>query len=255
MAPSQLDLFWSIYEGASEAKKAEVSPAKAELSSASKISSTISEIRAGLIPALNETLEQVVVPEDEAVAQKKFEQALSLYERAFPLEERRSRASLIESLRRPDCKMYSVMWANEAAAFIIAWDLKVGEKEFVFVEHMAVNSKVRSRGYGSAVLNRIAGGKDLMLEVEPPDYVEGSARTKRIRFYGRKLKLHLNNQFDYVQPPYDEGGRYVPLALMSRPPIADRAQFEQYAKVIYETVYGLKDGKLPLDGLPLFDSG
>lgn len=59
-----------------------------------------------------------------------------------------------------------------------------------FVLYLAVNSRVRSRGYGSAILADIAAsypGKPISLDIEPvesdaPNYEQ---RVKRLRFYER----------------------------------------------------------------------
>jgi len=64
----------------------------------------------------------------------------------------------------------------------------VTEGDIFFVMFFAVNSEIRNRGYGSAILDFIRSKyprKEIMLHIEPLDEAEAnySERVRRLRFY------------------------------------------------------------------------
>ena len=82
---------------------------------------------------------------------------------------------------------------------------------FIYIEHFAIASTLRSQGYGSEALKTLitTQGKPIVLEAEPP--TDDTTR-RRIRFYERSgLTLY---DFPYIQPAYTPTSNPVELRLM-----------------------------------------
>lgn len=78
----------------------------------------------------------------------------------------------------------------------------------VFILFLAVNGKVRSKGYGSRILSQIKElhpGKTIFLDVEKPDEKaeNNHQRLKRIEFYRRNGIVDTNNSFTYDGITYE----------------------------------------------------
>ena len=105
--------------------------------------------------------------------------------------------------------------------------------EFVYVEHFAISSSLRSQGYGTEVLSTFIQSqqKPLILEAEPPT---DETTRRRIRFYERHgLTLF---DFPYMQPAYTAESQPVPLCLMGTldPSVTPLAQV---SRVLHSKVY------------------
>ena len=87
----------------------------------------------------------------------------------------------------------------------------IAHKDVLFVLYLAVNDKVRSKGYGSAILAKLAQeamGKTIMLNVERPDDQAENAgqRERRLKFYVK------NGYFDTGYIMREKGGDYLILS-------------------------------------------
>ena len=83
--------------------------------------------------------------------------------------------------------------------------------EFTYIEHFAINTELRSQGYGSKAISTLIKQKEnpIVLEAEPPT---DELTRRRIRFYERQgLTLY---DFHYLQPAYTEASQPVELRLM-----------------------------------------
>ena len=103
-----------------------------------------------------------------------------------------------------------------------------------YIEHFAVDEKYRNNKLGSVMLEEYLNmsKSPVILEVELP----GSEFTdRRIGFYKRHgFKF---NDYDYVQPPMEEGKSPVPLRIMSWPNNISAEEYERYRKILYKKVY------------------
>ena len=80
-------------------------------------------------------------------------------------------------------------------------------KKTVFVLYLAVNAKIRSKGYGSQIITWIKEkypNRDIFLNVEKPDEnaQNNHQRMKRIEFYQRNGIFDTNQSFDYEGVTY-----------------------------------------------------
>lgn len=158
----------------------------------------------------------------------------ALYESAFPAEERRPTAAwtqLVEQSRQFRVMAYAA--ADRLTGFISYWDFN----DFVYVEHFAVSTQERNRGWGAQIfklLQKEIGWRPVVLEVETPDTPMAA---RRIGFYER-LGLVLSN-VPYMQPPYRKGDDWFPLLLMSTDNAFLSANATRVKREIHTKVYGV----------------
>ncbi|MFT2011243.1 GNAT family N-acetyltransferase [Pontibacter sp. 13R65] len=155
----------------------------------------------------------------------------TLYEAAFPVEERRRFEQLINLLQEPLMHLQAVVQQNVLAGFLIYWELDNN----LFLEHLAVKPQLRGQGVGQHILQwllQLAYDKQVLLEVEKPTT---NLAQKRIQFYQR-AGFTLHAHFNYQQPPYERNGQPVPLLLMSKQAI-NTTELSQMAALIREKVY------------------
>ena len=119
---------------------------------------------------------------------------------------------------------------GEVIALLTVWALD----EVTFVEHFAVSPALRGGGIGSRLLGEIVATypKPICLEVERP---ETETARRRIDFY-RRNGFHLN-EYDYVQPAYEQARAPVPLYVMTWGQAIDRPTFERIRAALYRHVY------------------
>ncbi len=109
-----------------------------------------------------------------------------LYRSAFPKEERFPLLLLRLMTLEKDVRFSAYYDGTQFAGL----SYTIESEQFYFVLYLAVNPKVRSKGYGSAILAHMrgqAGKKTVVLNVEPPEE-EAENREQRLRrmeFYRR----------------------------------------------------------------------
>ena len=156
----------------------------------------------------------------------------SVYEKmtaAFPYEERRDIDDQKKCLDNGYFNFFEIVDNGTKVGFISLWNFD----EFVFIEHIAVDSDKRSGGYGSKAIELVKEkyGKKIILEAEIPVTEQ---QIKRIRFYDRMgFKI---NDYDYKQPSYHGGGG-LPLKLLSYPDLINREEFDLFIKRTREHPY------------------
>lgn len=158
-----------------------------------------------------------------------------IYMESFPPEERRPWEKIV-SPDAPDSPRLRVIRDESdgtAAGLVTTWEFP----DFIYIEHLAVDSRMRGRGTGALALKALAGcGKPLVLEVEPES--EADPMT------GRRIAFYRRNGFDmldypYIQPPYSPGLPWVPLRLMTTAPGSVSAA--EISDLLHRSVYGFVD--------------
>lgn len=169
---------------------------------------------------------------ENPVPSELFSEIFKIIEYSFPQDERRD---FDEQLAKSNCPEFRTMTLSENGkllGFLNFWELS----DFVYLEHFAVDKNIRGKGLGSELIRQLCalcGGKTIVLEAEPPELNEFSAR--RIEFY-RRLGFHTN-PFPYKQPPYRKGDEPVELVIMSRPQPLSESDFNEKISEIYRRVY------------------
>jgi len=160
-----------------------------------------------------------------------FESFFRLLSESFPSIERRSYENQKKLLYEDS---YSIIVNNDEkeniTAFIANWEFN----DFSFIEHFAVDSKMRGNGMGTSILKDYLNkcNKLIFLEVELP---ENDISVRRIEFY-KRLGFYLND-FEYLQPPLQKQHDFLPLKVMSYPRSVDEMEFINYKNTVYEKVY------------------
>lgn len=163
-------------------------------------------------------------------------QAVSLYEQAFPIEERRESNEWI-TLCNNNPLFYPNIISDEKNAFIgilTYWRFD----DFIYIEHFAISPSLRNMGYGSKALatfkNQISS-TPIILEVELP---KTPIAIKRINFY-KRLGFKLL-PYDYKQPPYQINGEEIPLNIMCANINDMSNKYAYFVKTIHQEVYKVK---------------
>lgn len=160
----------------------------------------------------------------------------SLYESAFPPEERRPAESMCRLVESDELFVAAVERDGAFCGFITWWDLG----DVLFGEHFAMLPECRGGGIGGEVIRRFAAGahKPVLLEVEVP---HDDISERRVGFY-RRNGFELCER-EYLQPPYFAGGEPVPMHLMSYGMTLDDGAFDRLRGLIYSRVYGMPSDK------------
>lgn len=109
-------------------------------------------------------------------------------------------------------------------------------EKFHYVEHFAIDSKLRNGGYGQKAIAYLLQqlNHSVVLEVE---YPEDEMSERRINFYQR-LGFELWKE-EYVQPPYKHGAKPLPMYLMVHGDLVNTKDFELIKATLYKEVYGV----------------
>lgn len=157
----------------------------------------------------------------------------SVYEKSFPCDERRE-FDLVIGLIEHQPNFHLLLIENDGIPVGILsywiWD------GLAYVEHFAIDSRVRGGGLGAQALQQLIEQLRLpiILEVEKP---EDELSRRRISFY-RRLGFTLWPEHHYIQPAYDPGKQALPLLLMTHGlEKFDDKQFKQARRLIYSDVY------------------
>ena len=165
---------------------------------------------------------------------KNFDLFFNILKNSIPENERRDYLSQKKLLFNCNYKPLVFKENNEVLAIMAAWEFK----DFIFIEHLAVNDKLRGKGVGTELIKNYLNKhkKRVFLEVEPPNC---NISKRRVLFYER-LGFCLND-FYYLQQPLNPGDSYLKLNIMSYPNYITEKEFDVYKKVIYKEVYNVED--------------
>ncbi|TWP22732.1 GNAT family N-acetyltransferase [Apibacter muscae] len=156
----------------------------------------------------------------------------NLYEESFPKNERRPKERMLNVYKDEPKFQILLAWSeNNPVGFFNYWDLGT----FIFVEHFAVCSKHRNKGYGSKILNSIKSkvSKPIILEVELP--IEEMAK-RRIIFYERE-GFTLWDKVNYNQPSYYNDGKSYPMKLMALGKLSENSDSQNIINLIHTIPY------------------
>ena len=81
----------------------------------------------------------------KAVTKEDFSAVYKRLVDAFPYEERRDECDEEKCLLKKEFNFCEITDNGESVGIIVFWLFK----EFLFVEHIAINKEIRSKGYGS----------------------------------------------------------------------------------------------------------
>jgi ribosomal protein S18 acetylase RimI-like enzyme len=154
-----------------------------------------------------------------------------IYTLSFPLDERRIGTQQSDIFTKPDYFLNTYISDHQFIGFISFWTAK----EFIFIEHLAIASEFRNRGFGSIIVRSVvkSNPNPIILEIEPP--VDDTSRS-RLHFY-ESLNFKLNDHKHY-QPAYHSGDQPVAMKILSYPDEISDLNYQQFARFQREIVMG-----------------
>ncbi len=163
------------------------------------------------------------------VKEENFSEIYKKLENAFPYEERRDFADYKIYYQNKYFAPFEIIDGENAVGFVNLWVFK----SFVYIEHIAIDPRIRGGGYGTKAINLVKEhfGKMIILESEAP---ETETQIKRIHFY-ENLGFKINS-YEYFQPSFHKG-EPVPLKLLSFPDYLTREEYGLFIKTTKENVY------------------
>lgn len=137
-----------------------------------------------------------------------FEEFKSLYETSFPIFEQRTAAQQETAFQDEHYHLLAFEEGQEFVGFISYWQFAT----HCYVEHFAISSLLRGKGYGSRLLQSFVAASPTMviLEIDP---VVDQVTEARLRFY--KACHFVENAYEHHHPPYREGFQPHPLEVLS----------------------------------------
>lgn len=162
-----------------------------------------------------------------------FDSFFNILDNSFPKSEKRDYPSQKNLLSISNYRPFVFKENDEVLALMAVWEFD----DFIYVEHLAVDSKLRGKGVGSELIKNYLNrcDKRVFLEVEPPNC---ETSKKRVSFY-EKLGFSFND-FYYLQQPLNPGDSPFRLNIMSYPEAICEREFDTYKKDIYKDVYGVE---------------
>ena len=162
-----------------------------------------------------------------------WDEAMTLYEQAFPYPERWPLAGYRRALRDPLFEADGIWVGERFAGLLFHWQGPACR----YLEHLAVAPAWRGRDLGSRVLQafcRRAGR--VILEIDPP---EDEISLRRQRFYERNG--FITNPYLYIHPSFRRPFQPHRLVLMSYPTPLERKEAEGFEAFVLREVLRYSD--------------
>lgn len=151
---------------------------------------------------------------------------------AFPYEERRDESDEQKCFLKKQFNFCEITDDGESVGLIVFWVFE----RFLFIEHIAINEEIRSKGYGSKTIELIKTKYNLPIVLEA-EFPETEMQKKRIKFY-ENLGFKVNS-YSYTQPSY-HNAESVPLQILSFPKLLNEKEFDVFfvetRRVVYEVL-------------------
>lgn len=156
----------------------------------------------------------------------------TLYHSSFPAHAQRSRAQQMEAFKDSAYHLLCFEDQGELLAFISYWTLG----SCTYIEHIAVNDKLRGQGNGGRVLRSFMAlmNKIVLLEIEPLTDTESQAR---FRFY-QKCGFGAN-EIEHFHPPYRKDKEPHPLIVMTYGRPVSQGEYEAFKSELTSKVMAI----------------
>lgn len=154
-----------------------------------------------------------------------------LLETAFPLQERRDSDKQRKNTDENPLFHNTLITDDDMPIGLLTyWDFHT----FVYIEHFAIDSRLRNGGYGSKALEAFKHlvSTPIILEAEEPT---DNLSRRRIGFYQRQG--FVMQEVPYLQPPYRPSDEWLPLKLMTYGTLDMKKEYCTVRNNIYREVY------------------
>jgi GNAT superfamily N-acetyltransferase len=145
-----------------------------------------------------------------------------IYELSFPASERENTPDLVASIAAGERLLYVARRDAELIGFAVVFGLD--DLSVALLEYLAVDPEERDAGVGGAILTHLrtnlgsdGGALGMVLEVEPPEEVDGEEKTlreRRIGFYLRHGASVVECAPRYRTPNLERENETVPFTLL-----------------------------------------
>lgn len=160
-----------------------------------------------------------------------------LYASSFPIFEQRTQTQQDAAF---GCERYNLTGYEDNGVFIgfiSYWEFD----DYIYIEHFAVDTDSRGKGYGSKILQSFVEATDkiVLLEIDP---VTDEISEARLRFY---LKCGFKeNPYRHLHPAYRNEYRAHRLTVLTTPRQITEREYRIFDRDLRRTVMG-KNGKYP----------
>lgn len=161
-----------------------------------------------------------------------FARVDALYVQAFPWHEQREPAAKAQALNDPRFALEA--WFDDEQFVGMSGSWRLGE--MLYIEHLAVDSALRSKGYGKILLAELLSRAPLtVLEIDP---LTTEVAHRRLRFY--QSMGFVANPWAHTHPTYHQGIADHELVVLSYPQGIDVTGYQRFKEGLCGVVMGLK---------------
>lgn len=171
---------------------------------------------------------------------KNYPDFLTLYNQAFPKDQRRlykDEQHLARFIKEKGGKFsaYAAVDGDLFLGFLSYWKFQ----GYIYIEHMAVDLEHRGKNIGSRLLQHLMKeqGENVLVEVEPAG--TDKLADDRIKFYERN-GFRVREDINYTQPPYSPEQAPLTLTLMTHGDvkITGKDDMREMLQDVYNVNYG-----------------
>lgn len=146
----------------------------------------------------------------------------TLYERSFPVYEKRTEIHQIAALKDERYYLLCFLEQDQLIGFFGYWEFA----DYIYIEHYAINTDIRGKGYGTQLLKQLLSETDktVILEIDP---VIDEISQKRLRFY-QNLGF-VENSYTHEHPAYQAQFEPHSLKVLSSDKTITPEQYQQFA--------------------------
>jgi len=161
-----------------------------------------------------------------------FSRVDALYEQAFPWHEQRDPAAKQQALNDPRYSLEAWFDGEQFVGMSGSWRLG----DMLYIEHLAVDSTLRSKGYGKVLLGEILTRAPItVLEIDP---LTTEIAQRRLRFY-QSMGFYAN-PWTHTHPTYHAGITDHELVVLSYPQGIEDVEYQRFNDSLRHVVMGLE---------------
>ncbi|WP_337860427.1 GNAT family N-acetyltransferase [Ferroplasma sp.] len=193
---------------------------------------------------------------NEVKTDDEFNQAIKIYDEAFPEGEKRPVSDIKRNIIENNEKMLIAKYNDTPVVFSMIWP--IAGTDFLFLDYVAVSKDYRGKGIGSVFLEKIFEISEndafnhMIFEVENPEEGENKKqRVARIKFY-RRAGARTVTGFKYFLPPRNNNkAQEMKLMIISRKNVknVNGKKIQSVLAEIYTHIYNRNSNDKTLNGI------
>ena len=158
-----------------------------------------------------------------------YEAFETLYASSFPVFEQRTREQQEAAFSNVNYHLSGYEANDTFVGFISYWEFD----DYLYIEHFAINTHIRGKGYGSDLLRRFIQSTDkiVLLEIDP---INDSVSEARLRFY-KKCGFY-ENPYPHKHPSYRSEYRPHPLIVLTTQQSISEKEYQTFNHDLGNTV-------------------